>query len=81
MRPFTDEECRFIYWYATLTHLTPYKLASIFSSQFFPVSERSITFAVSALDYGTLFGVETLALCEEDWAEPAFFGLEEEVWK
>jgi hypothetical protein len=78
---FTDEQARFIFFYATLIHITPYQLADIFSSYFHRITANSIVFAIGAIKQSGEFDTSTLALCEDDWADPAIFGFEQKIWK
>ncbi|KAI9785779.1 MAG: hypothetical protein M1839_008796 [Geoglossum umbratile] len=78
---FTDEQARFIFFYATLTYITPYQLADIFSSYFHRITENSIVFAIGAIKQNDEFDTSTLAICEDEWADPALFGFERRIWK
>lgn len=71
---FTDEQARFIYFYSSLTILNAHSLANIFNAYFGTrIGHKNMQFAMQNIAYQGNYDQETIALCDEPWADPSIF--------
>lgn len=83
MSLWTEEQARFIYFYAQCTILDEHSVAQIFNGYFGTrVGYKNMAYAMQNIGYSFGFDQETLALCDEPWADPSYFGYNPStIWK
>ncbi|MCJ1361703.1 hypothetical protein MMC16_000803 [Acarospora aff. strigata] len=80
---YSDEQCRFIYFYTTLTILDSRSLTSIFNQYFGTrIGYKNMQFAMDNIAYSGQYDQESIGLCDEAWADPSYFGYDpSQIWR
>jgi hypothetical protein len=79
---YTDEQARFIYFYTTLSYLNSRQLARIFNQYFGTrIGYKNMQYAMDNIAYSGQYDAESIALCDEAWANPWHFGLDPGFWR
>lgn len=80
---YTDEQARFIFFYSTLTVLNAHSVTNIFNSYFnLRIGPKNMQYAMDNIAYNGQYDQETIALCDEAWSDPRYFGYNPvELWK
>ncbi len=80
---YTDEQARFIYFYSALTILNSRTIATIFNQYFGTrIGYKNMQYAMDNIAYSGQYDQESIALCDEPWADPWHFGYDpSQIWR